>query len=235
MRHLPAAWPTATGGVNVTHPYKEEAARRVDIRDPTVQAMGAVNTVLFEPAGPQGFNTDYSGFMAAYRGTRGDSPSGRACLIGAGGVGKAVAFALLKLGVESLLIVDLDPARAEDLAARLRAAAPDIPVTIAASTEALAGQVDGLINCTPVGMAGYEGTPLPRERMKGARWAFDAVYTPADTQFLCDATAEGLTVISGFELFFHQGVDAWRIFAGHPVDAGRLRTALMQSAAGPTG
>ncbi len=219
-------------GINITYPYKEEAARRVDIDDSTVRAMGAVNTVLFEPTGPKGFNTDYSGFIAAYRGARGDRPAGRVCMIGAGGVGKAIAFALLTLGLQSLLIVDLNVAKAEDLAARLRAASPQTIVTIAADTGAVAGQADGLINCTPVGMVGYEGTPLPRERMAGAQWAFDAVYTPLDTPFLGDAEAEGLTVISGFELFFHQGVDAWQIFAGRPVDTAQLRRLLMDSIVG---
>ena len=222
-------------GINITYPYKEEAARRVQIDDPTVRAMGAVNTVVFEPAGPKGFNTDYSGFIAAYRGARGDHPAGRVCMIGAGGVGKAIAFALLKCGLRSLMIVDLNRAKAEDLAARLGAASPQTAITIAADTSMLAGPIDGVINCSPVGMVGYAGTPLPRERMKGAQWAFDAVYTPLDTQFLRDAAAEGLAVISGFELFFHQGVDAWQIFAGQPVDAARLRGALIDAAAGPKG
>ena len=66
----------------------------VTIADPLVRAIGAVNTVVFAEDGPQGFNTDYSGFMAAYRAVFGDKPPGTVCLIGTGGVGKAVAFGL---------------------------------------------------------------------------------------------------------------------------------------------
>ena len=84
----------------------------------------------------------------------------------------------------------------------------------------------GLINCTPVGMVGHEGTALPRRLMAGAAWAFDAVYTPVDTQFLQDAEAEGLTTLSGYELFFFQGVEAWTIFSGRQVDQSALRKAL---------
>ena len=94
-----------------------------------------------------------------------------------------------------------------------------------APEEGAAG-ASGLVNCTPVGMVGYDGTPLPRSLMAGASWAFDAVYTPVDTRFLQDAAAGGLTCISGYELFFYQGVDAWRIFSGRPVDEARLRAAL---------
>jgi shikimate dehydrogenase len=222
-------------GLNITYPYKEQAARRVAIDDPLVRAMGAVNTVLFDPAGPAGFNTDYSGFIAAYRQVLGARRAGRVWMIGAGGVGKAVAFGLLTLGLEALSIVDLDRAKATDLATRLRAADPQLPITLAQSPDELSGPVDGVINCTPVGMVGCEGTPLSRDRMRGAGWAFDAIYTPLATQFLQDAAAEALTVISGYELFFHQGVDAWQIFSGRPVEAAQLRRLLTEAGAGPEG
>ena len=220
-------------GINVTYPYKERAARRVRTDDPLVGTMGAVNTVIFEPSGPVGFNTDYSGFGAAYRQARGASRAGRVCMVGAGGVGKAVAFALLGLGLDGLWIIDLDPAKAEDLHARLRSAAPGLPVTLAEAAEALPPNLDGVINCTPVGMVGHAGTPLSKERMRGASWAFDAIYTPLETRFLKDAAAEGLETIGGYELFFHQGVDAWRLFADRAVDPARLRSLLSEAGAAP--
>lgn len=230
----------ATGGyrgLNITYPYKEDAARRVTIDDPLVAAMGAVNTVIFPEGGgadkPRGYNTDYSGFIAAYRAVRGEHPAGKVCMIGAGGVGKAVAFGLLKLGLTALSVIDLDRAKAEDLKARLSKAAPALRVTLIDDAESLSGEIDGFINGTPVGMVGYEGTPLSRRYLAGANWAFDAIYTPLQTRFLQDAAAEGLAVIGGYELFFHQGVDAWRLFAGKPVDAAQLRRALHEAGAGP--
>lgn len=214
-------------GVNVTYPYKERAAGKVQIDDPLVRAIGAVNTVVFGPGGAKGFNTDYSGFVAAYRGLRGSRAPGITCMIGAGGVGKAVAFGLVALGAVEIRIADRDAAKAEALAEALVAASPGLRVQTGTDAAALAAGAEGLINCTPVGMVGHEGTPLPRAAMKGAGWAFDAVYTPVETQFLRDAEAEGLTIISGYELFFGQGVDAWAIFTGLPLDHGRLRAALL--------
>jgi quinate/shikimate dehydrogenase (NAD+) len=222
-------------GINITYPYKERAALKVEIDDPLVQAMGAVNTVIFASAGAKGYNTDYSGFVAAYRSRRGDTPAGRVCLIGAGGVGRAVAFGLLNLGLESLVLVDLDSAKAEDLATRLRLAAPGCDISVAAEAAAAAAGADGIVNCTQLGMVGYEGTPLPREALRGAAWAFDAIYTPLVTRFLGDAEAEGLSVIGGYELFFHQGIDAWRIFADRPIEPAALRRALADAGAGPAG
>jgi shikimate dehydrogenase len=77
-------------------------------------------------------------------------------------------------------------------------------------------------------MVGIDGTPLPRSAMRGAQWAFDAVYTPIQTIFLQDSIAEGLTIISGYELFFAQGVDAWRIFTNVDLDLDALRAAIQE-------
>ena len=213
-------------GINVTYPYKEKAALRVRINDPLVQAMGAVNTVLFGKDQPEGFNTDYSGFLSAYRAARRDMPPGIALLIGAGGVGRSLAFALAGLGATELRIADLDSARAGALATALRTSFPDLPITLGQNASDLAQGVEGVLNATPVGMVGHEGTPLPRDAMPALGWAFDAVYTPVNTTFLSDATAAGLITISGYELFIGQGVDAWHLFAGLPLDEARLRADL---------
>jgi shikimate dehydrogenase len=213
-------------GINVTYPYKERAAAKVQVDDPLVKAIGAVNTVIFTEAGPKGYNTDYSGFVFAYRSVRGEKVPGVVCLIGTGGVGKAVAFALVALGASVIRCVDLDLAKAKALAASVRELNSDSKVEVFTDPLAAANGADGLINCTPVGMVGYEGTPLPAAAMTGAQWAFDAVYTPVDTQFLKGAASAGLTVISGYELFFGQGVDAWQIFTEEPLDHAALRQAI---------
>ena len=196
------------------------------IVDPLVQAIGAVNTVLFEADGPVGHNTDYSGFIEAYRGARGDKLPGISCLIGTGGVGRALAFGLVTLGASEIRLVDRDPdpAKAEALAADLRAAGAVVRVFDRA--EDASRGASGLLNGTPVGMIGYGGTPLATPAMSDANWAFDAVYTPVDTQFLMDAEAAGLDVISGYELFFYQGVHAWAHFADKPLDQVALRQSL---------
>jgi len=213
-------------GVNVTYPYKEMAAKRVKIDDPLVRAMGAVNTVLFSSGQALGFNTDYSGFLTAYRAALGTRRPGVVLLIGAGGVGRSLAFALAGLGAAELRIADLDRPRAEVLATALRESFPALIVTVGENPEVLAQGAAGLVNATPVGMVGHDGIPLSETAMQGADWAFDAVYTPVDTRFLRAASSAGLTTISGYELFIGQGMDAWRLFAGVPLDEALLRADL---------
>jgi shikimate dehydrogenase len=217
---------TSYRGLNITYPYKERVVPLVTVPDPRVAALGAVNTVVFEPDGPKGYNTDHSGFVAAYARTFGDRPPGTVCMLGAGGVGKAVAFGLLSLGLTDLRLVDPDLPKAAALARSLQAASPGLSVTVTGDVEEAATAAVGLVNCTPVGMVGYGGTPLPRRLMRGGTWAFDAVYTPVDTEFLRDAAAEGLAVMSGYELYFYQGLHAYAIFHGREIDEAVLRRAL---------
>lgn len=218
-------------GVNITYPYKEDAAKRAEIADPLVQRIGAINTAIFtDGAAVQGHNTDYSGFQAAYRAARGESAPGVVAVIGAGGVGRAIAFGLMNLGARELRLYDRDGSRAAAVASALRAADAGMAVRVSPSAAAAADGADGLVNCTPVGMVGYPGTPLPAPAMAGAIWAFDAVYTPRDTRFLTDAAAAGLQAISGYELFFWQGVHAWAIFSGLTVEPETLRRDLAEAA-----
>ncbi len=208
-------------GFNVTLPYKERAARRVRIDDPAVQRLGAVNTVLVTPDGPVGHNTDFTGFSTAYRAAFGDRPPGRVALIGAGGVGRAIGFALVDLGAAGIVVIDSDPARAAALAKALG------PGATTGAIQAVA-TADGVVNATPLGMVGYGGCPVPEDiAFPPGAWAFDAVYTPPDTPFRTRALAAGADFLSGWELFFHQGLDGFRLFSGQPVtDPDAVRAAL---------
>lgn len=214
-------------GINVTHPYKERVAAKLEIEAPLVRAMAACNTVVFDGGAARGFNTDHTGFIDAFRHTFGETADpGVAAIAGAGGVGKAVGFALGQLGASRLNLFDPDRPRAEALAAAVTAAFDGLAIEIADSVEQAATGADGIVNCTPLGMAGYEGSAIPRSVIGGQQWAFDAVYTPVDTEFMRDARAAGLSVMSGYELFFHQGVNAFRIFTGREVDQQALRREL---------
>jgi len=215
-------------GVNVTYPYKERAAGLVTIPDPLIREVGAVNTVLFEDTGPRGFNTDLTGFVSAYRSVMATQDPGVICLAGTGGVGRAVAFGLLYLGVSEMRLFDCDAGKAGTLADALGRANPDVSVRVCDTIEAAAQGADGLVNCTPLGMVGYDGSAIPAHLMKGAGWAFDAVYTPVSTLFLQNAAAGGLRLISGYELFVYQGLHAWKLFADLPLDEATLRDSLNQ-------
>jgi shikimate dehydrogenase len=198
-------------GINVTFPYKEAVIPLLDDLSPAARAIGAVNTVVVRDNRLVGYNTDASGFERAAGNLVNDSRHGPVALIGAGGVGKAIAHALARLGVAELSIFDTDRAKAEQIAAQLRGRQA---MRIAESVEdALRGAV-GVVNGTPIGMLPDRGTPVPEALLRRDMWVADAVYTPLWTPLLTAAKARGAEIMTGRELAIHQAADAFELFTG---------------------
>jgi quinate/shikimate dehydrogenase (NAD+) len=214
-------------GVNITYPYKEQVIGRLASRNADVARVGSSNTVVFAPGGPVGHNTDYLGFMAAYRTHFDGRPARRVAIVGAGGVGRAIAFALAALGSSELCVIDTDGERAAKLGTALSELSPAPAVRVESEIAAALRGADGVVNCTPIGMSGSPGSAIPTQLLGGQSWAFDAVYTPIETEFLRAARATGMDTLSGYELFFQQGIKAFELFTGQvpPLDALRQRLA----------
>lgn len=217
-------------GLNITLPYKERVVPKLIIEDPDIARIMACNTVLFTPDGPKGYNTDFTAFVAAFRNQFGEENPGKVVMYGAGGVGKAVAFALKRLKAKEIVFIDPDASKAQVLVDAINASKKGKSYARIGSLADLQ-DADGVVNCTPLGMVGYGGCVVPEDSFPACRWAFDAVYTPVDTSFSKLAKAAGATFISGYELYYHQGVDAFEIFTGIAVpDHELLRRKLAESA-----
>ena len=107
-------------------------------------------------------------------------------LIGAGGVGKAIAFALANLGVAELGIFDADRAKAEALVMQLRGR---LQVRVADDVAGALRDAAGVVNATPVGMLPDRGMAVPQALLHRDLWVADAVYTPLWTPLLTAAKA----------------------------------------------
>lgn len=205
-------------GTNVTFPFKQVAVASADEVDESVSKVGSTNTLVLKHGKVQAYNTDYSGFIRGYRTRLGDMPAGKVLMLGAGGVGRAVAFGLFEVGATELFITDLNEAGGQALVQALVDAGYAATWVPTADVAEVAVEMDGLVNCTPVGHYKTPGNPLATSAFGGQKWAFDAVYTPLDTEFLQCAHAAGLQLVSGFDLFFYQGLDAFEIFTSVNVD-----------------
>ena len=103
-------------GANVTIPHKRAALALADVRTPAAEAIGAANTLVFADGAIEADNTDAPGFLAAL----GEDPAGRRALVlGAGGAGRAVAWALREAGAAEVLVWNRSRERAAALAAEL--------------------------------------------------------------------------------------------------------------------
>ncbi|WP_284420737.1 MULTISPECIES: shikimate dehydrogenase [unclassified Bradyrhizobium] len=198
-------------GVNVTYPYKEAVVELLDELAPKAAAMGAVNTVVVRDGRLIGHNTDTTGFERAVAPLVSQTHRGVVALIGAGGVGKAIAFALANLDVAGLRIYDTERARAEKLASLLPAGKS---ITVVDSVKDALQGAAGIVNGTPIGMLPNRGTPVPDQLLRADLWVADAVYSPLWTPLLNAAKGRGAQVLLGRELAIYQAADAFELFTG---------------------
>ncbi|MGW1050494.1 shikimate dehydrogenase [Streptomyces sp. NPDC002521] len=214
-------------GLNITHPCKQLVVDHLDALSPQAEALGAVNTVVFEGGRAVGHNTDVTGFAASFARGLPDAPLERVVQLGAGGAGAAVAHAVLTLGAGRVTVVDAMTSRAADLAGSLvrhfgpgradAATADRLPV--------LLGEADGkggLVHATPTGMAAHPGLPLSAELLHPGLWVAEVVYRPLETELLRAARAAGCAALGGGGMAVFQAADAFRLFTGREPDSVRM-------------
>jgi shikimate dehydrogenase len=210
-------------GLNVTHPCKQAIIPLLDALSPQARALGAVNTVVFEADGRLvGHNTDWSGFAESFRRELADVPRQRVVLLGAGGAGAAVAYALLTLGVGELSILDTEEARADRLAAGLRERFGEGRAIAAGDLAAAVDAAEGLVNATPVGMANHAGMPVARELLRPDLWVAEIIYFPLETRLLRAARELGCRTMGGGGMAVFQAAAAFRLFTGREPDRERM-------------
>jgi shikimate dehydrogenase len=225
-------------GTNITYPFKQDILALLDAVDPEAAQVGAVNTVTIAPDGrTNGYNTDRRGWRESFAESLGPSSARNATVVqvGAGGAGRAVAFALMDLGVATLVIHDLDRARAEALKVDLSMHYAHARCRI---TDDLARDIagaDGVVNATQTGMVGFPGNPIPMAAFKTTQWAADVVYSPIETEFIKSAAAKGARVLNGGGMCVHQAVEAFRLFTGVTPDLVRLRRSFATALAARDG
>ena len=219
--------------LNITHPCKQLVIEHLDRLDTTAARLGAVNTVVFGPDGTVGHNTDTTGFAAAVRTGLPGAPTREVVQLGAGGAGVAVADALLSLGTDHLMIVDLDEDRSAALAHTLADRFPEARVESAHPDKlsALLPSADGLVHCTPTGMPDHPGLPHDPALLHDGLWVADIVYRPLDTALLQAARAAGCAVLDGGHMAAYQAVDAFRLITGVDPDPARMLAHLRELAA----
>ena len=227
---LQSALSLGFNGLNITHPCKQLVLQHLDEVSPDALRLGAVNTVVIEDGRFIGHNTDFSGFSAALASGLPAAKLDRVVQLGAGGAGSAVAYALLTAGVKALDLVDVDPARCAAKAAELAGFFPQSTVTARTTAELpqLLPLADGLVHCTPVGMAAHPGVPLDLDLLEPRHWVADIVYRPIDTELVRGARAKGCDVLDGGRMAVGQAADAFRIFTGLTADADRMRSHFLE-------
>lgn len=191
-------------GCNITIPHKIAALDHVADPGGVRESIGAINTVFRGDGGVlTGTNTDAGGFYAPL--TDVDLADKPVVVIGAGGAARAILFALSRLGVGPVTLLNRSPLKGAALLARFGLKGQVLPLGAPMPPAAL------LVNASPLGMAGQppltiDLTPLPDDAI-----VYDIVYAPLETELLAAADARGLATIDGLEMLIGQAAFAFEI------------------------
>ncbi|MEM8767656.1 MAG: shikimate dehydrogenase [Pseudomonadota bacterium] len=216
-------------GLNVTVPFKGDAARWVDRRSDHAAFAKAVNTIVLEPDGSTtGHNTDGLGLMLDLErllpAARGDGRL-RVLLLGAGGAARGVARPLLEGLARELVIANRTLARAEELVANLDEIS-DRPVT-AVPFNKLDGGFDLVINATSAGLD--DAVPTIEPAVIQGAFCYDMVYG-GETAFCRWSRESGASAAAdGLGMLVAQAAFAFKLWRGVRPD---LEPVLSQLGAG---
>ena len=189
-------------GALITMPHKVSTLSLVDEVMPAAAIAGACNAVRLGPQGQlQGDMFDGEGFVRGVLRKGFKLQGARVLVVGAGGVGSAIAASLAAAGVAAISLFDMNPAAAEALAGRLRAHYPALQVHTSSNDPAGHALV---VNATPMGM--NEGDPLPMDVSRIAPGTFvgEVVMRTEMTAFLNAAQLRGCPVQVGSDMLFEQ-------------------------------
>lgn len=170
-------------GLLVTMPHKQSMLEIVDVLHPTARQAGAINVIRCDKDGQWvGAIFDGLGCVLGMQWEGHHPTNKKVLLVGAGGAGRAIAFAVAAAGARSLTISDVDEHRAEDLA-------KSIADETGCNTRSGPPDPHGyeiVINATPLGMSKDDPMPVDPERLEPGTLVVDIINSPASTP-LCDA------------------------------------------------
>jgi 3-dehydroquinate dehydratase/shikimate dehydrogenase len=191
-------------GFSVTIPHKQKALRYLDIIDPLARRIGAVNTVWRKAGKWRGTNTDAEAVtIPLSRQIR--LPKSSVLLVGNGGAARSAAYALMESGAK-VSIVGRNPDRVRSLA-KTCGAEPLL------REQAEARKFDALVHATSLGMFPHTDGCFFQNAIP-AEVVFDMVYNPIETELVRRATDQGLTIISGLQMFLEQAARQYEIWTG---------------------
>ena len=194
-------------GLSITMPYKQTILEHLDNTDTHTTKIGACNTVVRAQDGKlYGFNTDTAGVVRPLEQRLGIE-NARVLVLGAGGAARAAVFGLKERGAE-VFILNRTAETGQKLARQAKAR-----TVKRADLKKLA--FDVIINATPVGMKNPKESPLQESEIN-AKYVFEMIYDPAETQLIRLARLRGAQIIPGIEMFVQQAARQFEIWTGKP-------------------
>ncbi len=205
-------------GCNVTVPYKSEVMESLIELDDLAEKIGAVNTLVRVEGGYKGYNTDMTGLLRALQ-SEGISLQGEEVVIlGAGGVGRAVAFMCAVNGASKVYLLNRTIEKASYIAEEVNRKTGTKCVTAwrMEDYDKLPDQQYLVMQATSVGLyPNVDDVVLEDDAFsKKVRAGYDLIYTPWETKFMKLVKAQGGQAYNGLKMLLFQAVDAFELWNG---------------------
>jgi shikimate dehydrogenase len=196
-------------GLNVTVPFKLDAAKLADELSPRARLAGAVNTLRFDDDAIFGDNTDGFGFVRDITERLGLSIGNAAILIlGAGGSVRGLVGSLLEEKPRWIAVANRTHGRAQEVPAE---------------------RFDLVINGTSSSLQHDAPPPVDRDAFADCTLAYDLVYSTAPTPFMRLAKDGGARCVSdGLGMLIEQAAESFLVWRGLRPDTAPVFSALRQ-------
>lgn len=220
---------TSLNGFNITVPHKNAVIPFLDGVTPRAALAGSVNTVSVRDGKLFGDTTDGTGLERAVLEVFGLQLKGaNVCILGCGGVVRALVFHLADAGCARIRILNRTAEKAALLTDEIRAHAPALDCGFAALDDlpAVKNAFDGadlVLQCTSLGLRDGDGSPVDPALIPASACLFDTIYR--ETEILIRCRERGLRVSGGLPMLVHQGAESFRIWTGREAPVEVMRSA----------
>lgn len=210
-------------GGNVTYPLKRDFYKLSDFLSGEASFTGSVNCFkIGDDKKIYGYNTDCIGFENFLKSKHISTSDKNILLIGAGGAGSAIGYALASSGAKKLYIKGNTLQKPISLIKKIRENFSNIDVDLVKDDDQLRAAIcnmDLIINATPVGMGGSSKLPVPQDIVLNKESiAVDIIYNPLKTPFLKKCELCGMKTYNGLGMLIHQAEDCYKLWTNSSLD-----------------
>jgi shikimate dehydrogenase len=206
-------------GMNVTVPYKKDVMQYLVDIDDMAKNIGSVNTLVRVKGGYKGYNTDITGLKRAMQSDNINIEGEEVVILGAGGVGRTVAFMCSSSGAKKVYLLNRNEDKAKSVADEVNSKlgiGNVIPMALA-DYKNLLGNMERkyvAIQATSVGLfPNVEDVVLDDfDFYKCIKVGYDLIYKPWETMFMQLVMANGAKAYNGMKMLLYQGIDAFEIW-----------------------
>jgi shikimate-5-dehydrogenase len=224
------------GGASVTFPHKLQIGKLLDSISPSAQKVGAVNTVIAQGTGTErklhGENTDWIGIKRCIeRSSLKELSSSAGLVLGAGGAARAACYALQKLGVAELLVVNRTLSKAEEMVSLFDRVPTRCFDTLEHAMEATHAPLRVIVACVPADDLTKDKIPSELFSSSENGVLVEMAYRPQVTGMMESAADnKGWQICRGIDVLEEQAYEQFQMWTGRPAPMEVMRTAMQTKA-----